>query len=229
LHSSYSSPPIVSEGSTLPRHNTYSEPSKSIPIPVMERSTTMPQFATSPTGSSKREKRSDAKPKTALGDSGYSSSSQPEDIYASKKGRHSKERIYSYQVPVEVPSSGYRTEIRSPKDAPSPVERPSPSARRPSYVSEQAIPRPPMPQSTSSSRILPDRTRARGRDRDREEDYRGTPSREKLYGESGPGYPSGNSRAYREEHVSRGKKFTYDDVQYTPGLHRNNTMPVGAS
>jgi curved DNA-binding protein CbpA len=236
LKPSYSSPPYAPgesfSGESLPRAQTFSTADPP-PAPPLDRHATFPSIQTAANTSAKRDKQyPEAKAKKqALGDSGYSSSSQPEDRHSSKKGKP-KEKVYSY--PVHAEPYGYRTEVHAPAGASPPKERPSGSrrpsmtARTGSYTTEHV--RPQMPHAASTSRVLPDRTRRR--DRDREPDYKGSPISEKLYGEMRPGYPPGHPpRAYREADISRGKRYDYNDIQYSPApsFSRNNSMPVSAS
>lgn len=221
LYSSNSEPPQLP--GDISRASTYSAPPKPDLPPMFERSATMPANS-----SAKREINTEPKLKIPLGDSGYSSSSQAEDIYREKKSKSGKKAtVYAYNV---TPS--YKTEIREPEDGNSSRERIS--SRRPSYDRSEAI-RPSMPHSMSTSSALPERRRRERSDRDhgRERDRRHSPDRyreEKLYGEMRPA-PSHSSRnySYRDENVQRAKRYTHDDVQYSPGFHRQSSMPVGAS
>jgi len=221
-----SSEPLQVPGD-IPRASTYPITPKPEITPTFERSATMPNS----TSATKREINAEPKLKVPLGDSGYSSSSQPEDVYREKKSKSGKKAtVYAYNV-----APTFKTEIREPEDASSSRERIS--SRRPSYERSEAI-RPSMPHSMSTSSALPERRRRERSDRDleRERDRHHSPDRhreektDKLYGEMRPS-PGHSSRtySYRDENVQRAKRYTYDDVQYTPGFHRQSSMPVGAS
>ncbi|KAF2668768.1 hypothetical protein BT63DRAFT_456409 [Microthyrium microscopicum] len=237
-----SSPPIVNSDYGAPTRHRTEPPTSEAPYPSMPRARTMDSVPTSNT-SARRNATATASSKlrdSVLPDSGYSSSGTNGSGTAKAQRPAKPVKTTSYLYAQQEPSGSsarpvqvdprYQTETRVPTTASSrrrspSVERPSATATKMHTLASMVPPRgearrpsssygtEKRPSTSAGSRAVPRaRSPERSSRRDRDRDY----SRDKLYGERTPGYPSTPSYPSNQDYpVSYSKRFTNDDIAFS--------------